>query len=445
MCQAVPESNKPSKCPQDFDTTCSLQCANNQYAVDKVGCPICACASQSSANICPLLKCQNNCGELGYKSNSNGCRTCECASKSSKVECSRVMCRMFCAHGFRRDENGCEICSCNSSPQPCPKLTCNNICLNGYRKDYSGCQTCNCNDEIVHDLCPAMKCDLDCKYGFERDASGCSLCSCNKCPIHTCRQFCMYGFQKNSDGCDVCECDWSPIAEKISCSERIPCKDNRVCNLNLKYCELVDPEKVNWFVYDFDIKSKLFSDSQFVKTFKTDLINNIAEKYDLEKTQITVSSVEDNGMASFQVMPFFIESPEDFQKKMDKIDIDLNSHEFRSVLPSVARQIDRQTSKTVDSFWTRYIQPHSSLALYIVAVCIGIVALFFATIFFLMVRYRLRHPGRSESKSPIYDTSYHQAPTEDDQYRAVHAPDGTAYVVVENDDMHSSNDCRALV
>lgn len=57
--------------------------------------------------------------------------------------------------------------------------------------------------------------------------------------------------------------------------------------------------------------------------FFRDLINNIAEKYDLERTQIAVSSVEDNGMTSFQVMPFFIESVDDFQKKMDQIDIDV--------------------------------------------------------------------------------------------------------------------------
>ncbi len=49
--------------------------------------------------------------------------------------------------------------------------------------------------------------------------------------------YCMYGFRKNEDGCDMCECDWTPVAEKISCSERIPCEGTRVCNLNLKFCE----------------------------------------------------------------------------------------------------------------------------------------------------------------------------------------------------------------
>jgi hypothetical protein len=53
------------------------------------------------------------------------------------------------------------------------------------------------------------------------------------------------------------------------------------------------------------------------------LINNIALKYDLEPTQITVSSVESDGMTSFQIMPFYIENLDDFQKKMDQIDIDV--------------------------------------------------------------------------------------------------------------------------
>ena len=58
--------------------------------------------------------------------------------------------------------------------------------------------------------------------------------------------------------------------------------------------------------------------------FFRDLINNIAFKYELEPTQITVSSVEDDGMTSFQIMPFFIENLDDFQKKMDQIDIDVS-------------------------------------------------------------------------------------------------------------------------
>ncbi len=66
------------------------------------------------------------------------------------------------------------------------------------------------------------------------------------------------------------------------------------------------------------------------------MINNIAFKYDLEPTQITVSSVENDGMTSFQIMPFYIENLDDFQKKMDQIDtdvsLDINRFMFSKVL-----------------------------------------------------------------------------------------------------------------
>ena len=59
-----------------------------------------------------------------------------------------------------------------------------------------------------------------------------------------------------------------------------------MCNLNLKLCEtgkikddevvkrfisaarLVDPDRVNWFVYDFEVRTELFKDQKFVQTFK---------------------------------------------------------------------------------------------------------------------------------------------------------------------------------
>ena len=72
---------------------------------------------------------------------------------------------------------------------------------------------------------------------------------------------------------------------------------------------------------------------------------------------------------------------------------------------------------------------------------------------FSSIRYRVVYNfGNSctiliyfKSKTPIYDTSYYRAPTEDDFYQAVHAPDGTTYVVVESEDVPASNDKRALV
>ncbi|CAF1422311.1 unnamed protein product [Adineta steineri] len=488
MCQAVPEADGPpaptQECPNNLATTCTLRCTNGNYLLDTKGCPTCACASDTaikpndqSANNCPLRKCKASCADNSYKVDDKGCRTCECTAKP-RVECSGVMCRMFCVNGFRRDENGCEVCQCNDDPQPCPKLNCQKTCSNGYRKDYSGCQTCQCqcpsltctnsctngieldenncptckckDDDIKNiidkDNClPMTKCDAVCKYGYERDLSGCELCSCNNCPLHTCRMFCMYGFKKNSDGCDVCECDWTPVSENLQCSERIPCTGNRVCNLNLNLCELVSADKVNWFIYDFDIDTKFFNDPKFVSLFKSGLINNIAVKYDLEPTQIIVSAVENSGLTSFQVMPYYVENMDDFQKKMDQIDNDLTSNEFLKLLPSVASRVIKPTIKPNDSKWSRFVEKNLYRILYTIAVLIGLVAAIFAGIFVFIFRRRIQYPHRSESKSPIFDTPYHQAPTDEDQYHAVHAPDGTAYVVVESEDISAPNDKRALV
>jgi hypothetical protein len=53
------------------------------------------------------------------------------------------------------------------------------------------------------------------------------------------------------------------------------------------------------------------------------LINNIAAKYELSPGQITVSSVKENGLTSFQITPYFAENMEVFDQKMDQIDIDV--------------------------------------------------------------------------------------------------------------------------
>lgn len=84
------------------------------------------------------------------------------------------------------------------------------------------------------------------------------------------------------------------------------------------------------------------------------LIHNIGKKYDLSTGQITVSRVEPNGLTSFQIMPYTNDNMEEFQRKIDDIDADvrfffnffrpkrknvlffqLNSHEFRAVLPAI--------------------------------------------------------------------------------------------------------------
>lgn len=443
--------DKNPNCPKDLMDDCKLQCPNNIYAIDFAGCLVCACPSNEKPRHfeCPMMKCLSNCDEGGFRIDENGCRTCECVNKPKskpRVECSRVMCRMFCPNGFSRDENGCEVCKCNSSPQPCPELNCDNECPNGFRKDYSGCQTCSCEDDKnsrgpVIDGCSPMQCDLNCKYGYERDQSGCQLCSCQRCPP-SCRMFCMYGFKKNTDGCDVCECDWSPVVERIACSERIPCKGNRVCNTNLQLCEKVSEDKVNWFVYKFSVQTDLFRDYDFAEAFKRGLVNNIASKYDLEVGQITVSSVESDGTTSFQIMPYFSESADDFQRKIDQIDADLNTNEFSQVIPSVASSINkhRHTSRL-----GQYFQKHPRALFFIGTISFVFVAIVVAGIFMMICRPNHRFNQRSDSKLPIYETSYHQAPTEDDHYHAVHAPDGTAYVVVESDEMNPSNEKRAIV
>jgi hypothetical protein len=69
-----------------------------------------------------------------------------------------------------------------------------------------------------------------------------------------------------------------------------------------------------YLFFFFEIKKKLLFSG---------LIYNIAAKYGLERTQISVSSVEDHGLTSFQIMPFFNENMEIFDQKMEQIDIDV--------------------------------------------------------------------------------------------------------------------------
>ncbi|CAF1049361.1 unnamed protein product [Adineta steineri] len=482
ICQAVPTFN--IECNNDLANTCNLQCPNGNYLLDEKGCPTCACVSteEKQIPICPQIKCRANCGDAGYQVDENGCQTCKCVSKEN-IQCSRLMCRMFCKNGFKRDENGCEYCACNELPVQCSPVNCERSCPNGYRKDYSGCQTCDCECPALvcpastnqctnglkkdangcptcscdeqqdkdDDKCPSLDCNLTCKNGLQVDESGCKMCSCNKCQLQLCRMYCMYGFRRNEDGCEMCECDWTPVAEKIQCNERIPCTGTRVCNLNIKLCEKVDPDRVNWFVFEFDIESDMFNDQKFLQLFRNGFINNVAAKYNLIPTQITVSSVELNGLTSFQIMPFFTENMAEFQRKMDDIDADLNSYEFRSVLPAVAQKIGAggyiRPSKTalerVSEKLKSFTRTSTKLAICLLGFLFILIALIIGITYIHICQRRMKH--RSDSKLPIYDASYQQAPSDDDHYHAVHAPDGTAYVVVESDDIHLSNDKRTLV
>ncbi len=60
-------------------------------------------------------------------------------------------------------------------------------------------------------------------------------------------------------------------------------------------------------------------------------IRNIAAKYGLEIPQITVSSVEEHGLTSFQIMPFFNENMQIFDSKMDQIDIDVMQNKTKNL------------------------------------------------------------------------------------------------------------------
>ncbi len=37
----------------------------------------------------------------------------------SRASCPEVMCMMFCEHGFKTDENGCDICACVDPCEVC--------------------------------------------------------------------------------------------------------------------------------------------------------------------------------------------------------------------------------------------------------------------------------------------------------------------------------------
>jgi len=144
---------------------------------------------------------------------------------------------------------------------------------------------------------------------------------------------------------------------------------------------------------------------------------------------------------------------EEFEKKkMDQIDVDLNSHEFRSVLPAVVQTIeegDKTPAKVeLGKFCQKLKKFTRANPKTMIFICIFLITLITLITVIVLISLRRRcgkRPTRSESKTPIYDTSYHPAPTDEDHCHAVHAPDGTAYVVVESDDIQSAKEKRMLV
>lgn len=90
-----------------------------------------------------------------------------------------------------------------------------------------------------------------------------------------------------------------------------------ILKLKVKYLKMKDlfkHLKSNFKIYFLKFK---------IYFYFSGFIRNIAAKYGLEITQITVSSVEEHGLTSFQIMPFFNENMEIFESKMDQIDIDV--------------------------------------------------------------------------------------------------------------------------
>ncbi|CAF1600404.1 unnamed protein product, partial [Didymodactylos carnosus] len=263
------------------------------------------------------------------------------------------------------------------------------------------CVTCTCNDQetgivTLDSNCIPLQCSQVCKYGFERDEFGCQLCSCNKCPLHTCRMFCLYGFQKDEDGCDKCECDSTPIENQITCSDKEPCKEGYVCNLDILTCEAVPREKINYFMFYFDIDKSFFDDQAFLDTYKNDFIQNLASTYGLLPAQIFVFPIQPKRLTNFQIMPFFREDKDDFQRKMDQIDADIDNDEFRRVLPSVTSVIRNKWKQPVIS--DKSLRQRNRLILILIGALVVLLSLIIATVFFILFRRRFRRPGRSQSK-----------------------------------------------
>jgi len=65
---------------------------------------------------CELIKCTKNC-EHGFKIDENGCEICECAGPEVRavVNCGEFICEQdSCQLGFKHDRDGCKLCECHS-------------------------------------------------------------------------------------------------------------------------------------------------------------------------------------------------------------------------------------------------------------------------------------------------------------------------------------------
>jgi hypothetical protein len=98
-----------------------------------------------------------------------------------------------------------------------------------------------------------------------------------------------------------------------------------ILKLKVKYLKMKDlfkHLKSNFKIYFLKFK---------IYFYFSGFIRNIAAKYGLEIPQITVSSVEEHGLTSFQIMPFFNENMQIFDSKMDQIDIDVMQNKTKNL------------------------------------------------------------------------------------------------------------------
>ena len=58
---------------------------------------------------------------------------CEC---NAEPACPDVMCDMLCSHGFKKDDNGCDVCECHE----CNNQMCRMYCEHGFKLDHNGCE-----------------------------------------------------------------------------------------------------------------------------------------------------------------------------------------------------------------------------------------------------------------------------------------------------------------
>ncbi|XP_030837519.1 prestalk protein isoform X2 [Strongylocentrotus purpuratus] len=313
----IPDASKAGSCPSTLssdtvgicsdlcssDTDCSetYKCCSNgcghlclapvTYPVHTGSCPVGDLPNGASGICSEMCSHDGQCGPH-QKCCSNGCgHTCITATDVSD-ECPDAICQLhvFCEHGFKRDESGCEICSCETpvglhagtcpvgllpegvvgtcdescmedddcsetqkccsngcghacvdvttsrnATDLCPLMMCLMWCEHGNQKDQNGCDTCECNQHPVPS-CPDVLCALYCPYGNQLDEGGCPMCACNEkledCPEVMCMLYCEHGYERHPSGCEICTCSQPPVIRPGVCPAPIS-PDRRSLQTNM--------------------------------------------------------------------------------------------------------------------------------------------------------------------------------------------------------------------